>query len=248
MTTSTSNSHLPASVRSEDVLDQLTQRITGELSSDYWQFSHPMYQHSSDLRFPPTVRLRSELQAELQKSSVKTESNHRRARQQIEGSLFQEIESHTCPICYELMVAPQNAPILLFPCGMHSCASTSLGQFRVTAKLCSLSPATLLQHHTNVLPVLKSCHLERLFYVAMLCCCVICGNECRSYLLQRLYSVPHSAAQEEIVSLLPRSHTVTGGIVQLLSASVCIPFASTPVSTRAPAGAQAVQQRHNCCM
>ncbi|KAL0037877.1 hypothetical protein WJX79_003358 [Trebouxia sp. C0005] len=96
MTTSTSNSHLPASVRSEDVLDQLTQRIT--------------------------VRLRSELQAELQKSSVKTESNHRRARQQIEGSLFQEIESHTCPICYELMVAPQNAPILLFPCGHTFCS------------------------------------------------------------------------------------------------------------------------------
>jgi len=29
--TSAGNSHLPASVRSEDVLDQLTQRITGKL-------------------------------------------------------------------------------------------------------------------------------------------------------------------------------------------------------------------------
>lgn len=65
-----------------------------------------------------TVRLRSELQAELQKSSVRTEATHQHARQQIEGSLSQEIESHTCPICYELMVPPKNAPILLFPCGM----------------------------------------------------------------------------------------------------------------------------------
>ncbi|DBB16620.1 hypothetical protein WJX82_000692 [Trebouxia sp. C0006] len=96
LATSAGNSHLPASVRSEDVLDQLTQRIT--------------------------VRIRSELQAELQKSSVKTESKHQRARQQIEGSLSQEIESHTCPICYELMVPPQNAPILLFPCGHTFCS------------------------------------------------------------------------------------------------------------------------------
>lgn len=65
-----------------------------------------------------TVRLRSELQAELQKSSIKSEADHhQQARQQLAGSLVQEIESHTCPICYDLMVAPQNAPILLFPCG-----------------------------------------------------------------------------------------------------------------------------------
>lgn len=82
-------------VRSEDVLDQLTQRIT--------------------------VRLRSELQAELQRTSIRSETDHQQARQQIEGSLSQEIESHTCPICYELMVAPQNAPILLFPCGHTFC-------------------------------------------------------------------------------------------------------------------------------
>jgi len=78
--------------------------------------------------------------------------------------------------------------------------------------------------------------------------CVICSIECRSYLLQRLYSVPHSAAQEETVSLLPRSHTVTGGAVQLLLDSICIPFALTPISTRAPAGTQAARQRHNHCL
>lgn len=43
MATSSSDSHLPASVRSEDVLDQLTQRITGEFSSDSGQSSYPMH-------------------------------------------------------------------------------------------------------------------------------------------------------------------------------------------------------------
>ncbi len=82
----------------------------------------------------------------------------------------------------------------------------------------------------------------------MLFRCVICSIECRSYLLQRLYSVPHSAAQEETMSLLPRSHTVTGGAVQLLLDSIFIPFAVTPISTRAPAGTQAARQRHNHCL
>ena len=66
------------------------------------------------------MRLRSELQAEFHKTSTRSEADHYQAKQQIEGSLSQEIESHTCPICYELMVAPRNAPILLFPCGMFS--------------------------------------------------------------------------------------------------------------------------------
>jgi len=36
--------------------------------------------------------------------------------------------------------------------------------------------------------------------------------------------------------------------VQLLLASICIPFALTPISARAPAGTQAAQQRHNHCL
>ena len=50
------------------------------------------------------------------------------------------------------------------------------------------------------------------------------------------------------MSLLPRSHTVTGGAVQLLLESIFIPFAVTPISTRAPAGTQAARQRHNHCL
>ena len=39
----------------------------------------------------------------------------------LEGFLAKEIASHTCPICYELMVPPNHAPLLLFPCGHTFC-------------------------------------------------------------------------------------------------------------------------------
>ncbi len=122
---------------------------------------------------------------------------------------------------------------------------TKLCTFRVTAKLCSLCPDTLLQHPMQRAAYFemsgKACHLEGLYYFAVLFCRFIRSIECRSYLLQRLYSVSHSAAQEESVSLLPRSHTVTGGAVQLLLASICLPFALTPIPARAPAGTQRAQ-------
>lgn len=44
-------------------------------------------------------------------------------QQQLETFLVKEIESHTCPICYELMVAPDHSPMLLFPCGHTFCSS-----------------------------------------------------------------------------------------------------------------------------
>ena len=41
-----------------------------------------------------------------------------RTAQQLDGFLAQELEAqNTCPICYELMVPPDKAPVLLFPCG-----------------------------------------------------------------------------------------------------------------------------------
>ncbi len=36
----------------------------------------------------------------------------------LEGFLAAELEQTTCPICYELMVAPTHTPTLIFPCGM----------------------------------------------------------------------------------------------------------------------------------
>eukprot|EP00959_Pyramimonas_sp_CCMP1952_P279804 5850069-Pyramimonas_sp.AAC.5 len=43
-----------------------------------------------------------------------------RMGKKLEGFLAHEIESHTCPICYELMIAPTYAPMILFPCGEDS--------------------------------------------------------------------------------------------------------------------------------
>lgn len=33
----------------------------------------------------------------------------------MDGHLARELETHTCPICYDLMVPPEHAPFLLFP-------------------------------------------------------------------------------------------------------------------------------------
>lgn len=33
-----------------------------------------------------------------------------------------ELQTHTCPVCYELMAPPAKAPMLLFPCGHSFCA------------------------------------------------------------------------------------------------------------------------------
>ena len=32
-----------------------------------------------------------------------------------------ELQTHTCPVCYELMAPPHKAPMLLFPCGHSFC-------------------------------------------------------------------------------------------------------------------------------
>lgn len=41
----------------------------------------------------------------------------------MDGHLAREIESHTCPVCYELMAPPDHAPLTLFPCGHVFCAT-----------------------------------------------------------------------------------------------------------------------------
>lgn len=79
-------------VRPEEVIDRLTERLTD--------------------------RLRDELRLELQKEA------HGAAEQtaQLENYLVKELEvQNTCSVCYELMVPPVHAPMLLFPCGHTFC-------------------------------------------------------------------------------------------------------------------------------
>ena len=66
----------------------------------------------------------------------------------LEQLLAREIESHTCPICYELMVPPEHSPYLLFPCG-HSFCSACIskhtdGQAHPTCPYCR--QAALFRH------------------------------------------------------------------------------------------------------
>ncbi|GMH33090.1 hypothetical protein BSKO_00924 [Bryopsis sp. KO-2023] len=66
-----------------------------------------------------TDRLRVEIRNELQSASTTQQLPNKEAsiQDKLESFLVQEIQSQTCPICYELMASPERAPILLFPCG-----------------------------------------------------------------------------------------------------------------------------------
>ena len=33
-----------------------------------------------------------------------------------------ELQTHSCPVCYQLMAPPHKDPVLLFPCGHSFCA------------------------------------------------------------------------------------------------------------------------------
>jgi len=46
----------------------------------------------------------------------------------MEKTIAKEIESNTCPICYELMIPPNYSPILLFPCGHTFCKACVMHQ------------------------------------------------------------------------------------------------------------------------
>lgn len=80
----------------EQVIDRLTERITD--------------------------RLRDELRLELQREQEDISKNAAAMGRHVEGVLASEIASHTCPICYDLMMPPEQSPTMLFPCGHTFCA------------------------------------------------------------------------------------------------------------------------------
>lgn len=86
-----------SNVRPEAVIDKLTERIAN--------------------------RLRSELKEEMQKESLTLQQKLVEEGQAMDTYLSQELETqNTCPVCYELMVPPRHAPVILFPCGHTFCA------------------------------------------------------------------------------------------------------------------------------
>ena len=74
----------------------------------------------------PAERITKELQAGLQERRQQSQVHQQKQAAALEGFLADEISSHTCPICYELMLAPQRPPTLLFPCG-EACTAQWLG-------------------------------------------------------------------------------------------------------------------------
>jgi hypothetical protein len=86
-----------SNLRPEAVIDKLTERIAD--------------------------RLRSELKVEMQKESQTLQRKLVQEGQAMDSYLSQELETqNTCPVCYELMVPPMHAPLILFPCGHTFCA------------------------------------------------------------------------------------------------------------------------------
>ncbi len=72
----------------------------------------------SNLLAEITLKLSEKMQKELKQNK---EPKLRKEDLQMEKTISKEIETNTCPICYELMVPPKNSPILLFPCGHTFC-------------------------------------------------------------------------------------------------------------------------------
>ncbi|XRB20413.1 RING-type domain-containing protein [Pseudoscourfieldia marina] len=66
-------------------------------------------------------RMRLELKSELETATATYQKNESQVNASMESYLASEIASHTCPICFELMLAPTRTPVLLFPCGHTFC-------------------------------------------------------------------------------------------------------------------------------
>ena len=91
-----------AKIRPEELMDTITARIT--------------------------ERLREELKLEVHRGGGEISlspgpgAGVGGGEARLEARLAKEIESHTCPICYELMIPPAHSPTLLFPCGHTFCS------------------------------------------------------------------------------------------------------------------------------
>ncbi|KAG1677365.1 hypothetical protein FOA52_010744 [Chlamydomonas sp. UWO 241] len=69
-------------------------------------------------------RMRAELKMELEKESQTLQQRVAAENACMDDYLAKELETqNTCPVCYELMVPPERAPQLLFPCGHTFCAT-----------------------------------------------------------------------------------------------------------------------------
>ena len=116
---------------SAQVLDQITERITGRLREE----------------------IRQEVIREEKDLLARRDREKQEQQGRLEGFLAAELEQTTCPVCYELMLAPIHTPTLLFPCG-HTfcvqCLDAHIAKNRSTCPFCrndiqSRAPNVLMQ-------------------------------------------------------------------------------------------------------
>ena len=106
----------------DQVLDRITERITSRLREEVrLEVTACQFLDDGDrvtlLNACRVVRLGTQVLRDVQEEAKRKGVEH----QKIEGFLAAELEQATCPICFELMVPPARAPILIFPCGHTFC-------------------------------------------------------------------------------------------------------------------------------
>lgn len=87
--------------------------------------AHRRYDHDdNDILSQLTERIASRLKAELRNEasqSLYDDKTKLDVSTKIESFLQNELQQHTCPVCFEPMLPPQRSPLLLFPCGHTFC-------------------------------------------------------------------------------------------------------------------------------
>ena len=88
-------------------------------------------------------RLKHELKEQVQREQEQHLRNQLQSRAMLEACLAQELEAHTCAVCYNLM-APPHTPEMLFPCGHSFCSVCVLQRKREQGSRHASPPYRLL--------------------------------------------------------------------------------------------------------
>jgi len=79
-------------------------------------------------------RIREELTEEIRREQLTAEQEKALIAQRVDDLMQADVSSNTCMVCYELMVPPEQAPMLLFPCGHTFCAKCLRNHMEVHGK------------------------------------------------------------------------------------------------------------------
>eukprot|EP00656_Telonema_subtile_P018583 TRINITY_DN20066_c0_g1_i1.p1 TRINITY_DN20066_c0_g1~~TRINITY_DN20066_c0_g1_i1.p1 ORF type:complete len:163 (+),score=27.85 TRINITY_DN20066_c0_g1_i1:2-490(+) len=75
-------------------------------------------------------RLRAEIRVELRREQLSADDEKAAIGCKVEEMLNEDLSANTCLVCFELMVAPERAPMMLFPVGTPSALPASAGTRR----------------------------------------------------------------------------------------------------------------------